>query len=231
MQPTIWITRLISPSRIQRLIPAEINDELLSKYNTEEREVKTIDDLKAIIQKEIGDYYASQAEGMMEDDIIKGLVKSHHIHMPDAFLLRWIKQQNKDKNEHELEHDYLHEKEFLKWSIIRDNIFTQEQYELEADEVENQYQMLLANYMRRFGYDPKNEMIRLEFENKYFKREDQEESMINMLRTTKALAYIKNLVTINEVPIDSKEFDAVKMERTKHEHDHGDEFDHEHDHA
>ncbi len=224
-------TFLFTLNKIQRLIPAELNEELLSKYNTEEREVKSVDDLKSIIKKEVEDYYASQAEGMMEDDIIKGLVKLHHISMPDAFLLRWIKQQNKDKNEHEIEHDYLHEKEYLKWSIIRDTIFEQEKYTLEENDIENQYQLLLANYMRRFGYDPRNEAIRAEFESKYFKREDQQESMVNMLRTTKALAYIKSHITINDVAIDSKGLDAAKLERSKHEHDHGMELDHENTHA
>ena len=225
-------TFTITIKKIQRLIPAELNDALLAKYNTENREVKSVDDLKAVIKKEIEDYYAAQAEGMLEDDIIKGLVKSHNIKMPDAFLLRWIKQQNKDKNEHDIEHDYLHEKEYLKWSIIRDNIFEQEKFELSDDDIENQYQALLGNYMRRFGYDPYNEAIRNEFETKYFKREDQEESVLNMLRTTKALAYIKNLIKINDVPIDSKAFDAVKLERSKHEHDHGDEeATHEHEHS
>ena len=47
-----------------------------------------------------------------------------------------------------------------------------------------------------------------------------------MLRTTKALSYIKNLIKINDVPIDSKALDAVKLERSKHEHDHGDEHNH-----
>ena len=142
-----------------------------------------------------------------------------------VFLLRWIKQQNKDKQDHEIEHDYLHEKEFLKWSIIRDDIYEQEKFTLTDDEVEMQYQLLLANYMRRFGYDPRNEPIRQEFENKYFKRADQEESMVNMLRTSKALGYIKGLITIKDNAIGSKEFDAIKLERSKHEHDH------EHDHA
>lgn len=213
-------------NKIQRLIPAELNEELLSKYNNDEREVKTVDDLKATIKKEIEEYYASQAEGLMEDDIIKGLVKAHHIKMPDAFLLRWIKQQNKEKSDHDVEHDYLHEKEYLKWSIIRDTIFEQEKYFVTDEEVENQYQLLLANYMRRFGYDPRTENIRAEFESKYFKREDQEESVVSMLRTTKALSYIKNLIKINDVPIDSKALDAVKLERSKHEHDHGDEHNH-----
>ncbi len=211
--------------KIQRLIPAELNDELLAKFDSDERPVKSVDDLRGVIRKEIEEYYAGQADGMMEDDVIKGLVKSHHIHLPDAFLLRWIKQQNKDKQDHEIEHDYLHEKEFLKWSIIRDDIYEQEKFTLTDDEVEMQYQLLLANYMRRFGYDPRNEPIRQEFENKYFKRADQEESMVNMLRTSKALGYIKGLITIKDNAIGSKEFDAIKLERSKHEHDH------EHDHA
>jgi trigger factor len=218
-------TFTITIKKIQRLIPAELNDELLAKYNNEIREVKSVDDLRAVIKKEIEDYYASQAEGMMEDEIIKGMVKSHNIKMPDAFLLRWIKQQNKDKSEHDIEHDYLHEKEYLKWSIIRDNIFEQETYSITDEELELQYQVLLENHMRRFGYDPYNTAFRNEFETKYFKREDQEESVVNILRTAKALGYIKGHIKINEMPIDSKEFDKVKLERSKHEHDHG------HDHA
>jgi trigger factor len=217
--------------KIQRLIPAELNDDLYAKYNSETRPVKTLEDLKAVIETEIGQYYASQAEGMMEDDMIKGLVKAHKIRLPDAFLLRWIKQQNKDKNEHEIEHDYLHEKEYLKWSIIRDIVFDREQFTISAEEVEAQYQLLLSNYMRRFGYDPNNDMLRHEFETKYFKREEQEESAVNIMRTAKALVYIKEHITINEVPIDSKAFDAEKMERSKHEHDHAhdhDEEEHQH---
>lgn len=224
-------TFTINIKKIQRLIPAELNDELLAKYNNEIREVKSVDDLRAVIKKEIEDYYASQAEGMMEDEIIKGLVKSHNIMMPDAFLLRWIKQQNKDKSEHDVEHDYLHEKEYLKWSILRDNIFEQENYSITDPEVEAQYQVLLDNYMRRFGYDPYNDAFRNEFETKYFKREDQEESVVNIIRTAKALAYIKQLVKLNEQPIDSKDFDKVKLELSKHAHDHGHDHEHEHDHA
>lgn len=237
-------TFTIAIKKIQRLILAELNDELFAKYHTEKRAVQSIDDLRGVIKKEMEDYYASQAEGIMEDEIIKGLVKSHHIQLPDAFLLRWIKQQNKEKNEHEIEHDYLHEKEYLKWSIIRDNIFEQEKYSLSDDEVEDQYQALLDNYMRRFGYDPFNDAFRNEFGTKYFKRQDQEESVVSMLRTTKALAYIKERIKINELPLDSKAFDAIKLERSKHEHDHGQEnnvmnevqdhntdHDHTHDHT
>jgi len=206
--------------KIQRLAPAALDNELFMKYHSEEHPVTSTDDLKAKIRKDIEDYYASQAEGMLEDDMIKKLVKTHHIKLPDAFLLKWIKQQNKEKNEHEIEHDYLHEKEYLKWSIIRDLVFERENYAVTDEEIENQYQRMLTNYIRRFGYDPYQPMIRNEFESKYFKREEQEESMVNMLKTAKALAYIKQQVIINEVPMDDKKFNEINLERSKHAHDH-----------
>jgi trigger factor len=207
-------------SKIQKLVPAELDEELFAKFSTDEHPIRSLEDLKEKIRKEIGNYYNAQAVSMMEDDIIRTLVKSHQIKLPDAFLLRWIKEQNKDRNEHDIEHDYLHEKEFLKWSIIRDRIFKEQGLEVSADEIEQQYQLLLGDYMKRFGYDYSMEFIRAEFESKYFKREEQLESAGNIARTQKALDYIKGKVTITEEDIDTKAFDAIRMERSQHAHDH-----------
>lgn len=206
--------------KIQRLVLAELNEELFAKFSTEDRPVNSLDDLKAIIRTEIGKYFESQAENMMEDDLVKELVKLHNINLPDAFLLRWIKDQNKDKDAHDIEHDYLHEKEYLKWSIVRDKVFTEQGFEIEEGELEEQYQNLLSNYMQRYGYDPNMMAIRNEFETKYFKREDQQENVANMVRTQKVMAYVKQHITILENPIDNKTFDEIRVERSKHAHDH-----------
>jgi trigger factor len=75
------------------VVKADLNEEF---FNTAYpgKELKTEDDLKAVIREDMQQHWKRQARHMLQHELYHFLVDHTSIEFPETFLKRWLKQEN-----------------------------------------------------------------------------------------------------------------------------------------
>ena len=110
---------MLTLSGISRIIPHEVNEELFKKVFPRE-EIKTLDDFKKAMHKEIEKSNSMQSDYLFVNQTRKALINQFSAPLPESFLKRWFASRG-DKNitaetiEAEWEEKYMPS---LKWELI-----------------------------------------------------------------------------------------------------------------
>lgn len=137
--------------RVNRLTPAELNQELFDKIYGKDS-VKSSEDFKERVRKDLERTVARDSEYMLKRDIKRTLLKQNIFALPDDFLKRWIKATNeKPITDEQLEMEYPYYAERVRWDLIQNKL--SEKYNIKAtfEELEQYVKNTLADYYLRHG--------------------------------------------------------------------------------
>jgi len=202
---------------------------------------------KAKIKGELENQSIVQAEALLFRDIQDHLLKSNHQQMPDAFLKRWLKEQNPNLTEDSIEGEFEDFVQNLLWTIMRDKLIKQFNIQVTADEIRQRFLRQILSY---FGGMPIGDASFLQPTiEKMMQNREQVEKQHDEILSDKVFESLKTAVLLNDKEIGEGEFEEL-MEKARqdtaarkakaqlrHSHAHpGDEghhhdHDHDHDHA
>jgi len=86
----------VTVEKVQRLIPAELNEELFKRMYPD-GSVTDIEALKEKIRADYRGYFSKESDRKLKNDIVLHLLSQLNITLPDAFLKRWLVVTNEDK--------------------------------------------------------------------------------------------------------------------------------------
>ncbi|WP_236977026.1 trigger factor [Membranihabitans maritimus] len=130
---------------VKRVVPAEVNEEFITSVFGEE--IKTEEEAKDSIKKEIKSYYDSQADAILFRDIQNKIMEESEIHLPDAFLKRWIEFNNDKLGPEEVAKEY--ENYFadnLRWTLIRNKLVKKHEIEVQPEDIHNEMRTRVMRY-------------------------------------------------------------------------------------
>ncbi len=107
---------------ITKLVEAELNEELYNQiYPTDE--LKTEEDFKERIRKELSEHYQKDADKQFVSDTIDVILKQVNPELPDEFLKRWLLDSNEGKvTKEQLEGQYDSYSKTFKWQLIENKL-------------------------------------------------------------------------------------------------------------
>lgn len=141
----------IALTKIGLLEKRELNEEFFNQLYPG-GEVKSIDDLRDKLRKEIGAYWNSQARNQVHDQVFHELVDHTNINFPEGFLKKWLKTQKDSKSEADKTDEQV-ELEFpsfisqLKWTLISDKIIKDNAIQVQPNEIRDFAKQQLFSYM------------------------------------------------------------------------------------
>jgi len=210
-------------TEVKRMEMAEINEELFKKIYGEDAAVATEQEFRNRIKEDLENMFAKDADRLFRKNMIKALVEKTKLSLPDAFLKRWILATNEKATEHEIEHDYIHYAEQLKWQLIENKLIKDNDLKVENDEViAFTKQLLVGNYAQYGIPAPADEQL-TQTAMQVLKNQDEVRRIYEMIYQDKVTEVVKSAVKLEEKSVNYEEF--VKLFQTKHEHHH------EHEHA
>ena len=120
---------------ITRNIPAELNEELFKKVFPAD-EIKTVEEFKEKLRKELEKSFENETEKKLLNDAMDILVELADIKLPRDFMIRWMLDQ-KDNNlsKEELENNFDDYARSLKYQLIQNKIIKQEGIKVEEQEI------------------------------------------------------------------------------------------------
>ena len=139
-------------AKVQRLEPAEMNQEFFDKYFGPDK-ASTEDEAREKIKEEIGKYYEGQAKSFMYRDMLEGLVEENQFPLPEAFLKRWLKATNEKVTEEDIDKQFSDFLKNLKWTLIRGELAKQYKVEVGPEEIKASFENQVKQYFGPYGMD------------------------------------------------------------------------------
>ncbi len=104
---------------------AELNEETFKKVYPSD-DLKTIEEFKARIKKDLEEHYAKDSDRQFTGEAIAKLIEESNIELPDEFLKRWLLDSNQGKiTKEQLEGQYDSYAKSFKWQLVEDKLRAQ----------------------------------------------------------------------------------------------------------
>ena len=112
------------------------------------KEIKTEEEFRAEVKKEIEAYYAQQSRNQVHDQIYHHLVDHTTMEFPESFLKRWLQTGGEQpKTAEEAEQDYPTFANQLKWTLVSSKVIQDNKIEVLPDDIRDFAKQQLFSYM------------------------------------------------------------------------------------
>ncbi|MDP1726939.1 MAG: trigger factor [Bacteroidota bacterium] len=217
---------------IKRTTNSELNQEFFDKIYGKDV-VTTETEFRAKIADELKAYFDQQAQHLLEHELFDSLVAKHDIHLPDAFLKRWLIDRHKDKfNTENVDLAYIPEAKYLKNHILEEKILVSNGIKIDEDEILAAAIAHTKNMFGAYGNQGISDELLLSIVEPQLKKEDFRSRMINVAARSKVNEYLMQTITIVPNEVSAEEFFAIMETHNHKHHDHEhahEEHDHEHE--
>lgn len=168
--------------------------------------VATEEEARQNISTMLNRNYVSQSEALLLRDFQEKLMKESVVQLPDNFLKRWLKTQNKDYTDDLIDKDYARFADNMRWSLIRSKILKDNNIEITHEELRSSYANKIRGY---FGGMPIDDNFINSLVDKAMDDEKQFNDLYEDVMTEKVFNAMKASATVVDKPISVDEFNSV----------------------
>jgi trigger factor len=196
----------ITIEKIQRLKPAELNEELFKKMYPD-GSVTNLDDMKEKIKVDYAAYFDQESDKKLKNDIVIDLIKNTKVELPDEFLKRWLTTVGEKKStKEEVEQEYPNYRDGLKWQLIQNKVIRDNDIKVGLDELKAGIRAQLLHQFAQYGMQQADDEMMDEMVEKFMKREDEVRRMNDQLYDQKVMDFFKSKATLSEKKMSSEKF-------------------------
>ncbi|MCR4847778.1 MAG: trigger factor [Bacteroidales bacterium] len=197
----------------------ELNEEFF-KLIFSDKEIKDVDAFRAAVKEEMERQYANETDRILFTKMIDALVDSTPFVLPDAFLKRWIYENNQGKlSMEDIEKNYeANYNKGLRWQLIEDSI-VKDNMELAITEEEVRG-FLRSQIFPGLNYETMDDDMKGRIDKiveNYLKNEEQINNVKNQMADIKMTNFLKTKLTINYTDQTYDEFIKDLEKETKQE--------------
>lgn len=203
--------------RINKVEKAEFNQALFDQVYGE-NVVTDIASFREKIRAEIAQGYGYESENSLKHEMEDVLLKEANLTLPDEFLKRWLKQSNEKITDEQLVNEYHQYARDLKWRLIENKIYADQNMTINKDEIENYARTMIIDQYMRYGQAHMLDEEKLkEMTMKYVSNQESVQRIVESLSGRKVFEYLNQIVTKDVKKISHDEFIDL-MSRHKHHH-------------
>jgi len=185
---------------------AELNEELYKKIYGEDTDIKTEEDLRKRLEKELAANLVHSSEQRFAMDVRDTLIEKVNPELPEAFLKRWLRVANKDVTEEQIENDFDGFLKDLKWQLIKDNLIKENELKVEEEEAFDFAKQLAQAQYAQYGIPNVPDDQLESFAKMILEKQEEKERLYNKLLEDKVVAVVKDKVSLDEKEVTQEEF-------------------------
>ena len=189
-------------------------DETLFLATYPNEAIKTEEEFRAALKKDIEGYYEQQARNQIHDQIYHSLIEDTKMEFPTAFLKRWLQQGGeKQRTLEEAEKEYPVFQDQLKWTLISGHLMSENKVEVVAEDLKNFAKQQLMSYMgNQMGAMGDNDKWLEDYAVRMMQDKKFVEDSYHRISTDKLFKAIETEVQAKDTPIDAEKFaDMLKQ--------------------
>ena len=192
--------------KVNKIIPAELNQELFDKVFGEGA-VKDIKEFRTKVAEELSKGLGQDADKKLKIDVQEKLIDKLKLDLPNEFLKRWIVASNeKPITPEQIELEYDDYAKGLKWQLIENKIIKDNNIKVEQEEVIAHTKMLLVQQMAGMGLPTNNDDELTETANRVLQNEEEARNIYMMMYDTKLMSLYKDSFKLKEKEVGYDDF-------------------------
>src|SRR5690554_3132278 len=199
----------LTVENINRLEEAELNQEFFNKIYGED-EVKTEEEFRARVAKEIEDMSVQNADQKLQSDLYTLGMDRVKVAFPDDFLKRWLKATNEKLTDEEIQEGYDDFSKNLRWTLIENKIVNDNNLEIKYEEVVATAKERLMAQFKMYGQQGLPEEQLNQYAMQLLQDKEQANRLFEEVKALKAFDYLKGLVKIEKKEILYNKFLELK---------------------
>jgi len=203
--------------RINKVEPASLEQPLFDQVYGEGA-VSDEAGFRQKISDEIAQGYRYESDNALRHEMEDVLLAAANLQLPDEFLKRWLKHSNEKITDEQLGREYHQYARDLKWRLIENKVYADQNMEISQDEVERYARNLIIDQYLRYGQahmlsdDKLQELVK-----RYLNNAESVQRVIENLSGRKVFEYLAGIVNKQVKNVSHDEFTDL-MSRHHHEH-------------
>ncbi|MEO5641828.1 MAG: trigger factor [Bacteroidia bacterium] len=193
---------------INRLLPAEMNEELFEKIYGPGA-VNTPEEFRAKIAEELQSMFVRDSETRLRNDITAELLNKTNLTLPDAFLKRWLVYANeKPVTMEQVETEYPMYARQLRWQLIENKLIRDNNITVTPEEAIEHVKTILRGNFAKYGRNP-DEVSDEELSttaNRVLEKEEEGKKIFEELYAQKLMSLYRSKFNVTEKEVSSDEF-------------------------
>jgi trigger factor len=206
-------------TEIKRMVPAELNQELFDTVFGEGR-ATDMESFRRLLQEDLEQYYASEAENMFEHNVDHLITDKHEFELPENFLKRWLLENNKeDFSADTIDEKFKTEAKQLRYTLLRNQVISDNDVKITPEEVESMSISYSAQMLRQYGMPNADFALIRQISDNNKKEKGYMNRMTEMVAQRKFMELAKTKVNAIEKEVGVEEFYAI-IRKHNEEHNH-----------
>jgi len=199
-------------NEVKVMEPAELNQELFDKLFGEDV-VTSEKEMRDKVKEDMVQMFEKDSEKILTRRISNDLIKKTDIQLPDEFLKRWILASQKDPiTMEEVEKDYEDYARSLRWQLIKNSIFKNNDMKVEHEEAMNYTKSLLVNQYAQYGMPAPEDAELTKSAQQVLTNQKEAQQIYDMLAEEKLTKYFMETVKLDEKEVDYDEYVKIAQD-------------------
>ncbi|MBN1597193.1 MAG: trigger factor [Bacteroidales bacterium] len=199
----------VTIKEISQFKNAEVNQKMFDKIYGEGN-VKSEKEFRERIAEDAKPALSQESDYRFSLDVKDILVKKFKNKLPSEFLKRWLFLINKGEyTKEQIENDYDHFEEDLKWQLIKDQIIKENQLVVTDEDLEKGAKEVARAQFRQYGMNNVPDEHLAEFSKKILENTEEKNKIRTRAAEEKVIAFLKDTVKIDEKEINIDKFNKL----------------------
>ena len=201
-------TFTITVREVSRFRPAD-NDQALWDKVYGEGTVSSAGEFEARVTDEIKGYFSRETDYKLKTDARDTLLKKTEFDLPDEFLKKWLVRVNEKTTAEDIEKDYDHFRDDLRWQLIKNKIAKDNEVKITDDEILEEAKLFTMDQFTQYGlYYATDDQI-TSFARDMIKKEDEARRIAEKVLDTKVLDIVIDSMKVDDKKVSAGEFNKL----------------------
>ena len=198
----------ITVREVSRFTPAENNQELWDKVYGEGA-VSSAEEFEAKVTEEIRVFFGRESEYKLHTDARDLVLEKSQFDLPEEFLKRWLLRVNEKTTAEDIEKDWSHFRDDLRWQLIKNRVAKNNEVKITDEEILEEAKTFTRAQFSQYGlYYATDEQV-TSFAGDMLKKEDDARRIAEKVLDTKILNIIIDSVKVEDKSVSPEEFNKL----------------------
>jgi trigger factor len=193
---------------VSRFKPADIDQSLWDKVYGEGT-ISSADEFETRVTDEIKEYFSRETDYKLRTDARDTILKKTEFDLPDEFLKKWLVRVNEKTTAEDIEKDYDHFRDDLRWQLIKNKVARDKEIKITDDEILEEAKKFTREQFSQYGlYYATDDQV-TSFARDMIKKEDEARRISEKVLDTKVLDIVIDSMKIDDKRVSAEEFNKL----------------------
>jgi trigger factor len=193
---------------VSRFVPAENNQELWDKVYGEGT-VKSATEFEAKVTEEIREFFNRETEYKLRTDARDLALGKTPFELPEDFLKRWLLRVNEKTTAEDIEKDFDHFRDDLRWQLIKNRVAKDNELKITDEEILEEAKAFTRAQFSQYGLHYASDEQITSFASDFLKKEEEARRIAEKVLDTRVLGLLIDAVKVDEKTVTPEEFNKL----------------------